>query len=272
MSVATVDPRPAGHMGRRFAAHFEARPDLVTPLPADNPSVLAGRSIFSRQVVDAETSPRLLVSGAHQRKIGNLVTKGKWKGLPIYTLTLEERATCPESCALWRSCYGTSMPFARRHSHGSALERRLDDEIAHLNAAHPQGFVVRLHILGDFYDPAYAALWARWLEAYQALHVFGYTAHSPLHGVGWLVQKLNILFPSRCVIRFSGEQETGAALRARTIWRKPEYPRVPEGIVCPAQTERTACCGTCGLCWATSDTIVFIGHGRIKRGAKERTA
>jgi hypothetical protein len=42
-----------------------------------------------------------------------------------------------------------------------------------------------------------------------------------------------------------------------------------DGIVCPAQTNRTECCGTCGLCWhenAVDKTIIFIEHGRRVRG------
>lgn len=52
----------------------------------------------------------------------------------------------------------------------------------------------------------------------------------------------------------------------------PEAPRVPEGLVCPAQMHATACCATCGLCWspaARSETIVFIQHGRFSKQKDE---
>jgi hypothetical protein len=31
-------------------------------------------------------------------------------------------------------------------------------------------------------------------------------------------------------------------------------------IVCPAQTGRSDCCGTCALCWSTPKTIAFREH------------
>src|SRR5262249_34928315 len=36
-------------------------------------------------------------------------------------------------------------------------------------------------------------------------------------------------------------------------------------LVCPSQTDATACCATCGLCWEASakrECIAFIKHGR----------
>ena len=251
---------------RRFSEHFEPRPELVIPLSADNPSVLAGRSIFHKQVVAAKDSPRLLISGAQQRKIGGLITKGAWRGMPIYTLTLEERATCPTSCGHWLSCYGNGMPFARRHEHGVDLELRLADELLAMDREHPTGFVVRLHVLGDFYSVGYAGLWGGWLRRFRSLRLFGYTAHPPGSPIGLVIQKINGAFQDRCLIRFSGDAVGDGLPAARTIWRKPEAARVPEGIVCPAQTERTACCGTCGLCWATTAPIAFIAHGRVSLG------
>jgi len=37
--------------------------------------------------------------------------------------------------------------------------------------------------------------------------------------------------------------------------------RIAEGIVCPAQTEKDdVSCATCGLCWNSSEPIVFLVH------------
>lgn len=44
--------------------------------------------------------------GANNPKTGKRITKGLWAGMPIYTLTLEERASCPSYCHMWRDCYG----------------------------------------------------------------------------------------------------------------------------------------------------------------------
>jgi hypothetical protein len=261
-----------GSHGRRFAAHFEAKPDQVRGLLLDHPAVVEGRSIFQHSITAAEDAGRVLVSGANQRKIGNQVTRGAWRGFAIYTLTLEERATCPRSCDHWTSCYGNSMPFARRHRHGEALEIILAAEIRMLARQHPRGFAVRLHVLGDFMSPAYVDLWRIWMEATPELHLFGFTARTPDSPIGASVLGLNKLFPGRCLIRFSGEGVSDAVPRARTIWREPEAPRVAEGIVCPAQTERTDCCGSCGLCWSTIAPIAFIAHGRTGAGRPRKVA
>ena len=54
-------------------------------------------------------------------KVGQFVHKGEFKGYRIFTLTLEERATCPKSCNQWDVCYGNNMPFAHRLEHGAEL-------------------------------------------------------------------------------------------------------------------------------------------------------
>ena len=38
-----------------------------------------------------------------------VIKKGEFKGYVIYTLTLEERATCPRECYHWDDCYEPAM-------------------------------------------------------------------------------------------------------------------------------------------------------------------
>jgi hypothetical protein len=64
-------------------------------LADDHPALVKGQSIFQGRVEDQSERPRLLIDGHNSRKIGKRVMKGKLKGFPIFTLTLEERATCP---------------------------------------------------------------------------------------------------------------------------------------------------------------------------------
>jgi hypothetical protein len=237
-------------------------------LPDSSAALRDGRTVYRSTVVPAEAAPRLLVGGVNQSKIGAKITKGRWAGLPIYTLTLEERATCPQSCHVWRECYGNSMHLARRHAHGPELEWLLGAELNALAEAHPGGFAVRLHVLGDFYSVRYAARWAVWLRWLPQLHVFGFTAWGDDTPIGRMVERMNGLHPDRCAIRFSRAAPSGKGWEAVTIWRAPEGPRVTEGVVCPQQTQRTETCGTCGLCWAESagaTSIVFLGHGRRTR-------
>jgi hypothetical protein len=142
---------------RRFTDHKKVGKPLT--LSPDHPAVIEGRTMFPSRVT--EEHDRLLKSGQNQRKLGSHVSKGRWAGMPIFTLTLEERATCPRSCQHWNDCYGNHMHWPKRHAHGPELEGKLALELAVLAAKYPAGFVVRLHILGDFYSSEYVRRWYR---------------------------------------------------------------------------------------------------------------
>jgi hypothetical protein len=252
-------------MKRRFTEHFKFDPAKVRGLRRDHPALHSARTIFPSTVVNPIDAPRVLISGTNQRKIGDRVVKGRWKGMPIYTLTLEERATCPTTCAHWADCYGNNMHHSRRHQHGCDLEFILAGELDEKAKLHPDGFVIRLHILGDFYDMAYVALWWRWVDQYPMLRLFGYTAHSRDSLIGRAVDEMNVIHPDRVAIRFSVMTPDHSGQQATTIYRTPEHHVVAEGIVCPVQTGATDCCGTCALCWQTDKTIVFLAHGSLGR-------
>ena len=196
--------RPHGKSLSRFQGTPKAHGAIYrAQLAADHPAVNDGRTLFPSTVVAADKAPRILVSGKNAAKIGGEVRKGAWAGMPIFTLTLEERATCPSTCGLWRACYGNSMHLARRHQHGEPLERRLHTDLQSLARQYPRGFVVRLHVLGDFYSIDYAARWASWLSYIPALHVFGYTANPRRSTIGHIISHINARFSDRAKIRFS---------------------------------------------------------------------
>lgn len=267
---------------RRFEELPLPDPADVKALAADHPAILQRLPLFEESVVNAKDSPRLFVSGENNRKIGRVVTKGDWKGMPIYTLTLAERMTCPTACHMYFSCYGNAMPFARRHAPGVDLEQRIPKELTSLSLKHPRGFVVRLHILGDFYSATYAQLWADMLAVHEALHIYGYTAlgeSDEPDDVSTLnvIEGMNEADPDRCFIRMSSSEPIPGG--AVVIDRLPEGANVKEGLVCPAEREATACCATCGLCWednAREKTIVFLRHGKgsqkTERLAREASA
>ncbi|MDE2469291.1 MAG: hypothetical protein KGL35_11245, partial [Bradyrhizobium sp.] len=94
---------------------------------------------------------------------------------------------------------------------------------------------------------------------YPALHVFGYTARLCDSVIGHVVRAMNRESGGRCAIRFSTPE--GGPMTATTIERP--------GIVCPVQTGRADCCGTCGLCWSPAmrgKAIIFLDHGRPHDG------
>lgn len=225
-------------------------------LAADHPAIVDGRTLFPTRVEDPADRPRLLIDGHNSRKLGRRVEKGHWRGFPIFTLTLEERATCPRTCLEWSTCYGNSMNWARRIRHGRAFEERLWNELADKAAEHPAGFVVRLHILGDFYSTDYAELWAEALEAYPALHVFGYTAHPPASPIGQVVSQLLGVHPTRWRMRFSGHD--GPTDGSVVVDRASDT----DHLICPAQTDPTGkrCCANCAFCFHTDRTVAFLRH------------
>lgn len=60
---------------------------------------------------------------------------------------------------------------------------------------------------------------------------------------------MNAENPGRCVIRFSGRDSLVIASPAES-----------QHVLCPVQTGKTDCCGTCGLCWTMSRPVEFVRH------------
>lgn len=252
--------RTAFHIGAREDGGSQRR--FKTPKPKgarvvlhpEHPASAEARTLFPSRRRHAAMVQRVLKSGANASKIGRVVVKGKWRGFPIHTLTLEERATCPRSCQQWASCYGNNMHMAQRIVVDRYFEAALWKELKALQAGNPKGFVVRLHVLGDFKDESYVALWNNALDAFPALRVFGYTAHDPDGSIGAMLLKMSSERWDRFAIRFSGAgfQEMGAEV----VDAAEDTPH----LICPAQTGKTDCCATCALCWQSDRTIAFLRH------------
>lgn len=240
-------PSP-GHGLARMKQPEKKRRVIMHP---EHPAAAAGHTMFPTRVMAPGDDGPVLKSGFHNRKIGREVRKGRWRGFPIYTLTLEERATCPSGCAHWLDCYGNKMHAARRFRHGEPLEELLEQELAALQRQHGDGFVVRLHVLGDFYSPEYAMAWLVWLGMFPALRVFGFTAWQPGTEIGDAVGVVSRFYPDRFWIRYSD----GPGGRT-TVTLRGNVPA--DAVVCPYETRQTDTCGTCGLCWTTAKRIAFM--------------
>lgn len=235
---------------RRFQSHNPAgNPWTLSP---EHAAVIEGRTRYPATRKTALQVHRVLKSGKESRKIGDRIVKGKWRGFPIFTLTLEERATCPRSCGEWLSCYGNKMHWSHRFTPDAMTMNAIALELSAHQRRYPQGFAVRLHVLGDFNSVAYVHHWADFLRRFPALHLFGYTAHDPKSEIGSAI----LMLPwRRAAIRFSGRK---AARGTVVIETEAEAPT--KAIVCPAQTDKSDCCGTCGLCWNTDRLIAFLRH------------
>lgn len=225
----------------------------------NNPTIEAGRSLFFRKGVRApDDVGNVLVSGHSNVKIGRDVRKGPLSGYWIYTLSLEERATCPRSCHHWVTCYGNNMPYAKRVDHRDrfALQDAIRRDVERLLSVRGRvGILVRLHALGDFFAPEYVAFWGNLLAEFDRLAVYGYTAWSPFSAIGQEIRATKRAFGRRFAIRWSnGGAEQDCTVPIRSV------DEAVNSIVCPEQTGRTAACATCGLCWGTQRNIAFIEH------------
>lgn len=238
------------------------KPAHKTPLaPAD-----ATGTRFPTRVLAPSSMRNILVSGHSNIKIGRDARIGKLKGYWIYTLSLEERATCPRSCHHWRSCYGNASPLAKRVDHTAPdFLPRLEAEIEALcsprqggrgGKPHRKGVIIRLHALGDFYSPEYVTFWDRMLRKHANLVIFGYTAWGSGTAIGYTINELINAWPGRAMLRFSN-----GGMRSRStvpIVRAEDCP--PGAFVCPEQTGQFEACGKCGACWSTLKNIAFIEH------------
>ncbi|GMG82603.1 hypothetical protein LNKW23_18160 [Paralimibaculum aggregatum] len=277
---------PAAHSTDKAAARREARAEKArevvardrrrfkaTPVPTGragreaSPEAQAeGRSIMAARVLDpadpATAGLRILKDGANNSKIGGDVLVGRLKGARIVTLSLEERASCPRSCALWARCYGNNDPHAIRWRHGEALLGRLGPELDTLCAAHP-AVLVRLHYLGDFWSTGYVDWWWRQIYSRPTLHAFGFTAHPPESEIGAEVAAIREAFPGRFAIRHSGRSGAWGSVTFNAPLDRPRYGDL---VVCPEQRDamagdaRARHCGSCALCWQSDAPVAFVEH------------
>lgn len=275
--------RDVGRLAR--FKNYDAEPSRTIGLGPMHPAVVEGRTLFPNTVVTTFKSQRFLVPAENSAKIGRVIEKGAWAGFPVFTLTLQERATCPRTCHMWQGCFGNAMQWARRNDVDDpdfipALKAEMITLIREVcstspnkpKATPPKGIVVRLHVLGDFYSHAYVQAWAEMMEKLPEIHVFGYTARHVDDPESWEIaagiEHLNRLYPDRWVIRTS-HTEPG---RGHTIV-VDEDPHLENVIMCPSQTKASETCATCALCWnqtAIGKTIGFMRHGiKISRRRSE---
>jgi hypothetical protein len=246
-------------------------------------AVLAGRSVYhdlrAKSVADGMAATERVVKKSTNTKLGKRVTKGKLAGFPIFTVTLEERATCPRSCIHWGDCYGNNMMNATRYAADDALVAQIEADLAFYQTKHPNGFLVRLHVLGDFFSVAYVAQWARWLGMFPALHVYGYTANQPdatdsqERAIGQALLTLRNECGIRFAVRFSGSYSQEFAALSYDDARSAQLVADKQAFKCPTQISKATGklakkgeetlapdCGACGLCWQASKPVVFITH------------
>ena len=176
-------------------------------------------------------------------------------------MTLEERATCAKTCTHWATCYGNNMPFATRYKVNKALTDRIALELEQLNRKHKNGFLVRLHILGDFYSVEYVELWNKWLAQFKNLYVYGYSERKFGTPIGDALNVIRTRWTNRFMVRVSGDFN----LRTMTALSYDDERAIEQlvnkqAFICPVQEDKTDNCASCGLCWTAQKNVVFKTH------------
>ena len=190
--------------------------------------------------------PFLTIKKSTNKKLGKKVLKGLKKDYPIYTLTLIERATCSDECEHWETCYGNNMMYGIRFNpYNKNFLTRLESDIKTIanESNNKKGFLLRLHVLGDFYSN---------------LNIYGYTRNHndskylDKRNIANEIIKLNTLFSTRFYIRFSNKLDIDTSANSIDLGKK--------GITCLAQIDENKTCATCTLCWSSKKPINFITH------------
>jgi hypothetical protein len=228
-------------------------------------------TVYRKNVVDWHVGDREPLKPARDngKLHGNIVKRGQYAGYAMYSLTLEERATCSPDCGQLKTCYGNNMPFAKRYNVDAILLVAIDMQLAKLTK-NGRRILLRLHILGDFFSVGYVEWWRRTLEKYPTVSAFGYTHWPLLTGQGQAVERLVRDMPQRFAIKRSLDRLNQIPQAAQhtigaTIVIK-NWADAPKGwIKCPAQmaTDRgnnNVGCAECGIACATTTNVAFVEH------------
>ena len=224
-------------------------------------AIQEGRTVFVNSIKSSKDF-KILQLAKRNSKLGNgkyIIKKGSWKGMPLFSITLEERKTCPKSCHHWGDCFGNNMFLASRISHKTSFKRNLEREVNDVSKRYPNGFVIRLHVLGDFYSVAYVQLWALLLKQHKNLRIFGYTARTS-GAIAETLDELRKSFPNRFLLRESSNNSYSPKRKTKSFAANENF--TGDGIICPHSEKKTDSCLTCGLCLNGNfkKTIIFPTH------------
>ena len=217
-------------------------------------------TIYKKNIHDLDEYKFKIIKDSKNIKLGKKVIKGMYNNYKLKTVTLIERETCPADCVHWEDCYGNNMPFAHRinHEDQNLLQKRIYNEL--LNSSN-QLLLIRLHVLGDFFNVKYVKFWSIMLNTFKNIAIYGYTANNInskielSRDIAKEIIKLN--YNKHSHIRFSNDLTNSFSANSYDIVK----PVKGKSILCPVQENKTANCGTCGLCWnQKTQSIIFKTH------------
>ena len=229
-----------------------------------------GRTVYTNNVYGSVNYASNLLKLSSNKKLGKFVTKGRHKNKYLYSLSLEERKTCPTSCFHWGTCYGNNMPFAHRFRVSKNLLVRLHKEIKLLSEKHKEGILIRLHVVGDFYSVAYVKFWKKMLALYPNISIYGYTARTPYSKIGKEIVKLRNKLWDRFSVRLSNNVTHKLTANSENLISEKLLSsnnviglkcQSSHYVICPEQLNQVKDCVSCGLCWNKNiDNIIFKTH------------
>ena len=223
-------------------------------------AIASGVAMYEKSLRDPASYSSRVIKAVNNDKIGKdaRVKGGPFRGYSIFTLTLEERKTCPDSCFHYKTCFGNNMPFAHRIIHGPELEKRIVQEVAELSDTF-RGVLIRLHVLGDFYSADYVRAWHGILARHDNVAVWGYTHRRPWSAIGKEIKSARDTFGMRWSIRWSDAPKMKSQFTANS--ERLDQPEPGRAIVCPEQTGASPSCADCMLCWMQpNQRIIFLDH------------
>jgi len=120
-----------------------------------------------------------------------------------------------------------------------------------------------LHILGDFFSVSYVMFWDMILKDFPNIAIYGYTANNinskykDSRSIASVIAFLTSIHQERFAIRFSNDLKNLFSANSFDVVK----PKKGESILCPVQEDKTPNCGSCGLCWeSTNRQIIFKTH------------
>ena len=229
----------------------------MTALLKTHKAILNSTTLYQKNIFNPKDYKFKAIKASTNKKLGKKVTKGKLKNAKMYTLTLVERETCSKECEHYLDCYGNNMPFAHRIKANDSIYQLLDNDLNELDKKN-KPYLIRLHVLGDFFSVDYVNYWKKQLETRPNLNIYGYTRyHTTMNDIneamiGLAIDSIRVQYPYRFMIRFSNDTTKEFSAHSEEI--------TTNGIACPVQEDKTDSCGTCTLCWTVNKPIIFKTH------------
>jgi len=247
----------------------------IRPLSPTHAAILENRTLFPGQVRVPSAADLIFKSGQWSCKLGAETRKGTdGVTVPIYTVTHEERKTCPGGrgeCNLY--CMGDQEPWAIRWAIGPEFYKFAQRHLDLLDVLHPYGYIIRLQNLGDILEiekdgGEHVEFWSAQMERHTPMRVWLYTANDPASATGKrLTEIMERVGWRRFNLRFSNRWGEGCAHVIDGV-KKPDWVG-PEMIVCPALVPKpggaagehlTESCATCMICANSRIGILLPKH------------